>query len=247
MTARSWVLDRRVDRADLLHRPWPDEGHRRERRVAICRVAGGPGLVLGSTQLLPDGAVGALPPAFRRESGGGAVLVAPGAQVWMDLWLPRDDPLFEDDVVRAASWLGRAWAVALGALGIGPDRVALHEGPLQETAWSRTVCFAGLGPGEVTVDGRKLLGLAQRRTSSGARFHTMAPLRWEPIPLVSALERAGLLPAGALPGVVADVADRATGLRAVLGLGSLPGDDDLIAAVEEALLESLPEYAPRSP
>ncbi len=38
------------------------------------------------------------------------------------------------------------------------------------TPWSSLVCFAGLGPGEVTVDGRKLVGISQRRTRAGARF-----------------------------------------------------------------------------
>ena len=36
--------------------------------------------------------------------------------------------------------------------------------------WSALVCFAGLGPGEVTLDGQKLVGLSQRRTRDGVRI-----------------------------------------------------------------------------
>ena len=42
------------------------------------------------------------------------------------------------------------------------------------------MCFAGIGPGEVTVDGRKVVGLAQRRTRAGALFQCAALLRWDP-------------------------------------------------------------------
>ena len=38
------------------------------------------------------------------------------------------------------------------------------------TPWSDLVCFAGLGPGEVLLDGRKLVGLSQRRTRNGVRI-----------------------------------------------------------------------------
>jgi lipoate-protein ligase A len=38
------------------------------------------------------------------------------------------------------------------------------------TRWSPLVCFAGLGPGEVSAGGRKLVGISQRRTRAAARF-----------------------------------------------------------------------------
>jgi lipoate---protein ligase len=38
------------------------------------------------------------------------------------------------------------------------------------TPWSELVCFAGIGPGEVMLDGRKLVGLSQRRTRDGVRI-----------------------------------------------------------------------------
>ena len=37
----------------------------------------------------------------RRRSGGGAVLVGAGEQVWVEVWIPRDDALWDDDVIRS--------------------------------------------------------------------------------------------------------------------------------------------------
>ena len=56
-----------------------------------------------------------------------------------------------------------------------------------ETPWSRKVCFGGLGPGEVTVDGHKLVGISQRRTRDGARFQCVVHRRWDPVPLLGVL------------------------------------------------------------
>jgi hypothetical protein len=125
--------------------------------------------VLGSTQPAPTTAV----PTVRRRSGGGGVLVAPGRLVWVDIVLPRTDPWWDDDIGRAARRVGEAWAVALGRLGLAP---AVHRGPLVTSPWSRSLCFAGLGPGEVCIDGRKVVGIAQRRTRDGACFQCAVPL-----------------------------------------------------------------------
>ena len=49
----------------------------------------------------------------RRRSGGGAVYLAPGEQLWIDAWVPRDDALWEVDVAVAAVLtriLGWHWA-----------------------------------------------------------------------------------------------------------------------------------------
>ncbi|MCU1448121.1 MAG: biotin/lipoate protein ligase [Acidimicrobiales bacterium] len=151
-------------------------------------------LVLGSTQPVVN------PPGIdvvRRRSGGGAVLVGPGEVVWVDLLVPADDPLWEDDVGRSFHWLGRVWAGALAGLGV--TDVAWHDGPLVCTPWCRQVCFAGLGPGEVTVAGRKVVGLAQRRTRAGALFQCAALLRWDPATMADLLA----LPAEAIDGLAA--------------------------------------------
>jgi lipoate-protein ligase A len=121
---------------------------------------------------------------IRRRSGGAAVLVEPGATVWIDVTIPAGDPLWDNDVGRAFHWLGAAWAEVLAAEGL-PAR--MHEGGLRSTPWSGRVCFAGLGPGEVTVDGRKVVGLSQRRVREAVRFQCCARLRWEPERLLDLL------------------------------------------------------------
>jgi lipoate-protein ligase A len=148
-----------------------------------------PALVLGSTQ--PDALVDHPAAAragvevVRRRSGGGAVLVEPGGTVWVDVVVPPGDPLWDDDVGRAAHWVGEAWATTLDRCGVAGATV--HRGGLVTTPWSRQVCFAGLGPGEVVLAGRKVVGVAQRRTRHGARFQVAALLRWEPEALVGLL------------------------------------------------------------
>jgi hypothetical protein len=174
-----WRAERRIGTATQLHEPWPQEEYRAERTVAICDVVGLPTLVLGSAQPDPVIHPGIGTAEFdiaRRASGGGSVLVSPGRQVWIDVWLPKGDPLWDDDVVRSSRWLGSAWSRALCDLGSRAQDLDVHRGRLMRTRWSDLICFAGLGPGEVSWRNRKLVGLSQRRTRAGARFHTMSPL-----------------------------------------------------------------------
>ena len=157
------------------------------RRVAVLEVDR-PALVLGSTQ--PDAVVdrGAVDAAgvelVRRRSGGGAVLLVPGDSLWVDVVLPRADRLWDDDVGRATWWLGRAWAAALGDLDLA---ATVHEAGLVRTRWSSLVCFAGWGPGEVAVRDRKAVGVASRRSRSGARFQCGLGRTWDPGPLLDLL------------------------------------------------------------
>ncbi|MDQ1492944.1 MAG: lipoate---protein ligase [Actinomycetota bacterium] len=161
-----------------------------ERSVVVLDVVR-PTLVLGSSQ--KDDVVdwdrvrerGA--EVVRRRSGGSAVLVEPGAAVWVDVTIPAGDPRWDHDVGRAFHWLGAVWAEVLDA-GLPAGRAARwHDGPMQRTPWSASVCFAGLGPGEITVDGRKVVGMSQRRTREAALFQCCAALRWEPERLLDLL------------------------------------------------------------
>lgn len=133
-------------------------------------------LVLGSTQPWVDGLD---VPVVRRRSGGGAVLVGPSHVVWVDVFVPRGHAVWDDDVGRAFWWLGSAWAGALADLGVS-GQIDVHRGPLVSTRWSRAVCFAGVGPGEVLVDGAKAVGISQRRTREGALFQCAVALDWDP-------------------------------------------------------------------
>jgi lipoate-protein ligase A len=147
-----------------------------------------PALVLGSSQR--DGVADVRVAqargvdVVRRNSGGGAVLLIPGECLWVDVLLPRDDPRWVDDVGRSAHWLGDVWVEALKAVGVDGS---VHRDPLERTPWGRLICFAALGPGEVTVDGRKLVGISQRRTRDGARFQCLVLARWDPAALLELL------------------------------------------------------------
>jgi lipoate-protein ligase A len=180
-----WRLDRATGPAADFHGRDLPSGT--ERTVAVLTVAR-PALVLGSTQrddVVDHGALaGAGVDLVRRRSGGGAVLVEPERTVWIDVDVPVGDPLWSTDVGDSFGWLGRTWAAALGELGLHGD---VHTGGLCTTPWSRLICFAGLGPGEVSVGGAKAVGLAQRRTRDGARFQTAVNLAWDPAPLARLL------------------------------------------------------------
>jgi lipoate-protein ligase A len=140
-----------------------------------------PALVLGSAQpssiVDPDAATAAGVEVCRRASGGGAVLLAPDDVLWCDLVVPPGDPRWDDDVVRAAAWVGDACVEALASLGVGP--LHRHVGGLVARPWSDLVCFAGVGPGEVLLGGGKVVGISQRRTRRGARFQIGILRRWD--------------------------------------------------------------------
>lgn len=208
MTASRWNLETVAGSAGDLHAL--DVEPRRTVRVhEVNRAA----VVLGSTQsdsLLgrPSHGAAAEFEVARRRSGGGAVWLAPGAQVWVDLVIPAGDPLWHDDVGRASHWVGQAWAASLGAgRAGGADEVAtgteVWRGAVLDRDLARVACFAGIGPGEVLVDGRKVVGISQRRTRHLARFQCVVHLEWDPEPLIAALgagkHRGGSGPGG--PGV----------------------------------------------
>jgi len=176
-----------------------------ERSVWIVEVDH-PALVLGSSQSMVE-TTGV--ETVRRRSGGGAIYLDPGGTLWVDVVVPRGDALWDDDVGRATYWLGDVWAVAIG---VGAQ---VHRGAMVRTDLSSVVCFAGLGPGEVAVAGRKVVGISQRRTRDAARFQCVAYERWAPRPLRDLLQ------------LVAD-------------LDAVGGGVGPLRAVETAFLDALP-------
>ncbi|MGH8990802.1 MAG: lipoyl protein ligase domain-containing protein [Acidimicrobiia bacterium] len=179
-----WTIERHTGRAaDHLALP-PAEGP----EVRILDVIR-PAVIMGSGQaestLDAGRAAAAGVDIVRRPSGGGAVLVVPGEALWIDVFVPAGDRLWVDDVGVAFHWLGEAFTEALATIGV---EARWHDGPMRNTPWSKVVCFAGLGPGEV-IDpaGRKLVGFSQRRTRSHARFQCCALLRWDPAAMVALL------------------------------------------------------------
>ena len=139
-------------------------------------------MVIGSAQ--PEGIVRPGVPFVRRRGGGGAVWVEPGV-AWFEVFVPAADPAWQDDVGRAFWFAGDLVADALG--GLTSVRLQLHRRGLERGAIGDTVCFASRGPGEIMVDGRKLVGWTQRRTRAGSRFGGIAYPVWDPAPLARAL------------------------------------------------------------
>jgi lipoate-protein ligase A len=154
-------------------------------RCAALVHPGERGVVLGSTQAASDiDEVACRRGGYalaRRNSGGGAVVIDAEAVVWLDLFVPSDDPLFARDVHRAGIFVGTLWAGVLRALLGDAAPIAVHQGGLVSTRWSPRICFAGLGPGEVTIGGKKVVGLSQRRTRAGASFFSLGLLAFDPL------------------------------------------------------------------
>jgi len=145
------------------------------RSVWICEPSVA-GLVLGSRQSIEvvdqEACRRAGLEIATRRSGGGAVLIVPGDVVWIDVVVsPGDLP---DDVRASMVLVGDCWKHALidtaVDAGVDADTLAVHREGMVQSDWSNLVCFAGVGPGEVLLDGDKLVGLSQRRSRHGVRI-----------------------------------------------------------------------------
>ncbi len=146
--------------------------------VAIANTA----LVLGSSQNINVVDQVACRQAnvevVHRRTGGGAVYLALGEHLWVDVVVPRGDPLWIDDVVISSQWIGDVWSRVL--TNIGQSHMTVHRRGIESSTWSDLICFAGVGPGEVLIDRKKVVGISQRRTSQAARFQCFIHRNWTP-------------------------------------------------------------------
>ena len=110
-----------------------------------------------------------------RKSGGGAGFLAPGHVLWVDFVIPRGDLLWCDDIRYSSVWLGELWVSALRGVGLSG---VVYDGEIRKNELSPFVCFAGLTTGEVTLFGKKIIGISQRRTREGAWFQCAALFSW---------------------------------------------------------------------
>jgi lipoate-protein ligase A len=209
------------------------------RRLALVRDVGGPMLVLGSTQ--PPELLDPLAMRHRevdlgrRRGGGGAVYLEPGNPLWVDAWIPRDDPLWVADVSVATEWVGAWWIDALSQLGA--SGLTVHTGRSVPGDLGELVCFAGRGPGEVFDGARKVVGLSQWRSREGALFSSCAYVAWDPISLLELLnidEHSQ-----------AELARRLA--RAAVGLRQLAPPVTDVSLLRELLLATFPSLGGPSP
>ncbi len=175
-----------------------------------------PALVLGSTQdpsvVDADACSRAGVEVVRRRSGGGAVLLRPGEVTWLDVIVPVGTAGWATDVHAPMVWLGRRLAEVFAELVGFEDDLVVHDGAMVSTAWSSTICFDGVGAGEVLLDGRKLVGISQRRMRHAARLQCCWYVRYDPVELIELLDPGERPPASDLSPVAtlpADVSDAA--------------------------------------
>jgi len=222
---RPWPIVERRALPATLHGELP-ETHG-QRLACICAPLKS-AVVIGSAQAADDFDAGRLKTAgvdlVRRRSGGGAVLVSPGAQVWIDVFVPSGDELADKDVGNSFYWLGELFAAALkSVLGLPQGVLDVHRGAPLSTPWSKVLCFAGLGAGEVSVSGRKVVGMSQRRQRSGSWIHSMA-----------------ILEANDLAELISGPPRRRAEARSVLEASGLRGCGELAGPLAEELLSLLP-------
>jgi len=204
-------------------------------RSATVREVSRPTLVLGSTQR-PEDTVRPFAAAevWQRRGGGGAVLLEPGNPLWVDVWLPRTDPLWHADVGRAMHWVGAWWVAALRSSGVSGCTV--HHGAMERDGLGDLVCFASVGPGEVVAGDRKVVGVSQWRGREGALFMCCAYVRWDPAALVRHLR---------VPGDDGAVTRRLETMAT--GLADLSSDPALADTVARRLMASLPSWGTTAP
>ena len=106
-----------------------------------------------------------------RESGGGAVLTGPWL-VSASVVLPLEHPWLVGGLLESYRRLGQLHVAALQVCGISARALPPQELPRIHANGAATpvdwACFGGLSPWEVVnAEGRKLVGLAQRRRQTG--------------------------------------------------------------------------------
>jgi lipoate-protein ligase A len=143
----------------------------REPTALVCAVSQTT-VVLGSTQA--DDIVASSPerPAAyrRRRGGGGAVLLQPD-DLWIDWWIPASDTRYRSDLADQSLLAGQWWVEALAHFSEQPFRV--HVGAMVLDERFKLICFAGLAQGEVTLRGKKVVGVTQWRVREGALVSTL--------------------------------------------------------------------------
>ena len=156
-----------------------------ERTVVLCKPLDF-GVVIGSTQMvssnLTDYALSHSVKVHRRSSGGSAVVIDPHSSIWIDIFLPPNDPLASKSIEQTFEVASTGWLALLNSLGIDGE---IYRGTYSLPPNYREICFAGRAHGEILVNDKKVVGMAQRRRRIGTYIHTMAYVNF---PYIATLE-----------------------------------------------------------
>ena len=177
----SWIIKRPEGSVAERHLTLPTF----DSRQIIIHEIDKPTMVFGTAQKNMSLEAGIQCDYVYRKSGGGAVFLEPGQVLWVDFVIPREDPLWCNDIRYSSLWLGEAWVIAMKEIGLLGE---VHNKEIQKTELSRLICFAGLATGEVTVSGKKTIGISQRRTREGAWFQCAVLLSWPAEKIVNLLQ-----------------------------------------------------------
>jgi lipoate-protein ligase A len=228
-------FERRRGSSSDLHAADPEELLADRPSVVVLMEPTDRAIVLGSSQpdslIYREAAVAAGFAVARRRSGGGIVVTGRDDAVWVDVLLAPRHHRTRADVDRAAVEVGSAWRDALLSLsdvGSAEDSgLEVHSGASLHRDAGRILCFGGLGSGEVSLRGAKLVGISQRRARWGARFQCQVQLRWAPEQWLHLVRPGPDAPADLLPLTVATITPPPSGPE------GLPGR--IAAAVATAL------------
>lgn len=161
----------------------------------------------------------------KRRSGGGAVFLEPLRQLWVDISIPKGDSLFRDDVQKSFFPIGSLFREFLSR--VCNCEFEMHKGKLLGGSVGQTICFAGIGPGEITFEGAKVVGISQRRTVQGSVFQCTVYSRYPTNEL--ALLMGSMVEPLPIPGYALGVAEIATEL-------SLMPDPEVVSVLESELI-----------
>lgn len=105
----------------------------------------------------------------RRPTGGSAILhEGPALEVTYSVVAGAGDFYGADDLLETYRWIGRALCAGLTALGAPVEMVPVKP---SDPGAMPAFCFARTGSYELEVEGRKLVGSAQRRQGSAFLQH----------------------------------------------------------------------------
>lgn len=120
-----------------------------------------------------------------RPTGGGPVLWDEDL-VALDVVLPQGDPRIARDITASYRWVGEACQRALVGLGIDQART-IGPAAARIASGAAPFCFAGISPWEVTVHGKKVVGLCAARRQLGHLIQIGIPVHLDAARLARAV------------------------------------------------------------